>query len=149
MAAPSFLARMATLAGRNVFRAGAVGTAAALGSTVALADKTERSFIMMKPDAVQRGLVGDIITRFEKRGYKLVAMKMVTPTIEMARRHYHDLSERPFFPKLTQFLSSGPVIAMVWEGEDVVKQGYVPGAGAVRDETIVSNRLSLFRAAAP
>ncbi len=123
MAAPSFLARAAMLAGRHVFRAGAVGAAATLGASVAFADKTERSFIMLKPDAVQRGLVGDIIQRFEKRGYKLVAMKMVTPTVEMARRHYHDLADRPFFPALTRFLSSGPVVAMVWEGEDVVKQG--------------------------
>ncbi len=127
MAVPtSFLSRAAAYAGRHLFRAGAFGamaTGAALGTTVACADATERSFIMLKPDAVQRGLVGEIIQRFEKRGYKLVGLKQVTPTLDMAKRHYHDLAARPFFPALTEFLSSGPVVAMVWEGEDVVKQG--------------------------
>lgn len=121
----SFIARAAAFAGRNLFRAGALTGAAALAGTagVVYAEKTERSFIMLKPDAIQRGLVGEIIARFEKRGYKLVGLKQVTPSLDMAKRHYHDLSERPFFPALTKFLSSGPVVAMVWEGEDVVKQG--------------------------
>ena len=126
--APSLLARAAVFAGQHVFRAGAVAAAAmtaAAGTGLAMADSKERSFIMLKPDAVQRGLVGEIVQRFERRGYKLVAMKMVTPTLNMAQKHYHDLSERPFYPALCKFLSSGPVIAMVWEGEDVVKQGYV------------------------
>lgn len=52
-----------------------------------------------------------------------MALKQLTPTLDMAERHYHDLSSRPFFPTLTKFLSSGPVICMVWQGEDVVKQG--------------------------
>lgn len=127
--APSLLARAAMYAGRHVFLtrgATALGMTAAavgIGSGVAFADKTERSFIMLKPDAVQRGLVGDIIQRFETRGYKLVAMKLITPSLDLAKRHYHDLAERPFYPSLCKFLSSGPVVAMVWEGEDVVKQG--------------------------
>lgn len=127
----SFVARAAMYAGRNLFRTrviaatAAAGTAVA-GSTVAMADKTERSYIMLKPDAVQRGLVGEIIQRFEKRGFKLVALKQVTPSLEMAEKHYYDLAERPFFPTLCRFLSSGPVVAMVFEGEDVIRQGYVP-----------------------
>lgn len=126
-----FLARVATFAGRHIFQtrtlaaASATAAAVAAGSTVAFADKNERSYIMLKPDAVQRGLVGEIIQRFEKRGFKLVALKLVTPTLEMAQKHYYDLAERPFFPALCKFLSSGPVVSMVFEGEDVIRQGYV------------------------
>lgn len=125
----SFVARMAALAGRNVFHtrtaaaAAATAIATVAGTSVAMADKNERSYIMLKPDAVQRGLVGEIITRFEKRGFKLVALKLVTPTLEHAQKHYYDLAERPFFPTLCKFLSSGPVVAMVFEGEDVIRQG--------------------------
>lgn len=80
----------------------------------------ERSFIMVKPDGVQRGLVGEIITRFEKRGFKLIAAKLFTPTMELAQQHYAEHAARPFFPALTSFLSSGPVCAMVWEGNNVI-----------------------------
>jgi nucleoside-diphosphate kinase len=78
---------------------------------------------MCKPDAVQRGLVGDIICRFEKRGYKLVAMKLMNVSKELAEAHYADLSARPFFPDLVKFITSSPVVAMCWQGLDVVKQG--------------------------
>ena len=84
----------------------------------------ERSFIMIKPDGVSRQIVGRIIDRFEQRGYKLVAIKSVVPTEELARKHYSDLSERPFFPSLVKYITQGtPVIAMVWEGKDVIRQG--------------------------
>merc|ERR1719183_1372939 len=83
----------------------------------------ERTFLAVKPDGVQRGLVGDIIARFEKRGYKLVGLKMVWPTKEMAENHYKDLSKKPFFPSLTKFFSSGPIICMCWEGKDIINQG--------------------------
>eukprot|EP00441_Pelagodinium_beii_P043001 CAMPEP_0197639398 /NCGR_PEP_ID=MMETSP1338-20131121/14031_1 /TAXON_ID=43686 ORGANISM="Pelagodinium beii, Strain RCC1491" /NCGR_SAMPLE_ID=MMETSP1338 /ASSEMBLY_ACC=CAM_ASM_000754 /LENGTH=161 /DNA_ID=CAMNT_0043212119 /DNA_START=61 /DNA_END=546 /DNA_ORIENTATION=- len=83
----------------------------------------ERSFIMLKPDAVQRGLIGEIIGRFERKGYKLVAMKMVTASKELAEKHYSDLSSKPFFGGLVEFITSGPVVAMVWEGDNVVKGG--------------------------
>lgn len=134
----SFVARMALFAGRNFFQtrtavaAAATAAAAAAGTTVAFADKSERSYIMLKPDAVQRGLVGEIITRFEKRGFKLVALKLVTPSLDHAQKHYYDLAERPFFPALCKFLSSGPVCAMVFEGEDVIRQGCVPSRGPTR-----------------
>ena len=82
----------------------------------------ERTFIMIKPDGVQRGLVGDIISRWEKRGYKLVAMKFTQPSKSRACEHYQDLSSKPFYDGLCTFLSSGPVVPMVWEGQDVVKQ---------------------------
>ncbi|CAD6565034.1 MAG: nucleoside diphosphate kinase [Cyphobasidiales sp. Tagirdzhanova-0007] len=80
---------------------------------------------MIKPDGVQRGLVGEIIGRFEKRGYKLVAMKLVQSTKEHLEKHYEDLSSKSFFPGLVKYMASGPVVAMVWEGKDVVKQGRV------------------------
>merc|ERR1712086_820706 len=85
----------------------------------------ERTFIAVKPDGVQRGVVGDIIARFEKRGYKLVALKMVTPSKKFAEAHYADLNKKKFFNSLTDFFSSGPVVAMVWEGEDAVRYGRV------------------------
>uniref|UniRef100_A0A7S1FUF7 Nucleoside diphosphate kinase n=1 Tax=Corethron hystrix TaxID=216773 RepID=A0A7S1FUF7_9STRA len=83
----------------------------------------ERTFLAVKPDGVQRGLVGDIIARFEKRGYKLVGLKMVWPTEQMARDHYSDLSQKKFFPSLVKFFSSGPIVCMCWEGKDIIKQG--------------------------
>ncbi|KAH6760931.1 Nucleoside diphosphate kinase family protein [Perilla frutescens var. frutescens] len=83
----------------------------------------ERTFIAIKPDGVQRGLISEIISRFERKGYKLVGIKVVVPSKGFAQKHYHDLKERPFFNGLCDFLSSGPVIAMVWEGEGVIKYG--------------------------
>ncbi|KAL7496688.1 hypothetical protein ACHAWT_004774 [Skeletonema menzelii] len=83
----------------------------------------ERTFLAVKPDGVQRGLVGDIIARFEKRGYKLVGLKMVWPTEEMAANHYKDLAKKPFYPGLCKFFSSGPIICMCWEGKDIIAQG--------------------------
>eukprot|EP00698_Gefionella_okellyi_P006097 TRINITY_DN1555_c0_g1_i1.p2 TRINITY_DN1555_c0_g1~~TRINITY_DN1555_c0_g1_i1.p2 ORF type:complete len:170 (-),score=28.75 TRINITY_DN1555_c0_g1_i1:1143-1607(-) len=83
----------------------------------------ERSYIMIKPDGVQRGLIGDIVGRFEKRGFKLIAMKFVVPSLAQAQKHYDDLKARPFFGGLCEFLSSGPVVAMVWEGDNVVAVG--------------------------
>lgn len=83
----------------------------------------ERTFIMIKPDGVQRGLVGEIISRFEKKGFKLVAMKMAAPGKEMFAQHYADLSTKKFFSGLIDYASSGPVVAMVWEGYNVVLTG--------------------------
>merc|ERR1711884_970216 len=83
----------------------------------------ERSFIMIKPDGVQRGLVGEIIKRFEQRGYKLVAMKLCAPGQKHMEVHYEDLKARSFFPGLVQYMISGPVCAMVWEGTEVVRMG--------------------------
>ena len=80
---------------------------------------------MIKPDGVQRGLIGDIIARWEKRGYKLVAMKFMTPSKEHAMKHYEDLASKPFYDDLTTFLSSGPCVPMVWEGDDVVRMSRV------------------------
>ena len=80
----------------------------------------ERTFIAIKPDGVQRGLVGEVLGRFERKGFKLVALKQLIPTRELAQKHYGVHKERPFFDKLVNFITSGPVIAMVWEGEGVI-----------------------------
>ncbi|KAK6106698.1 Histidine-rich glycoprotein precursor, putative [Brugia malayi] len=87
-----------------------------------MSNTKERTFICIKPDAVQRGLIGKIFERFEQRGYKLVAMKMLKATKSHLEIHYQELQGKPFFNDLVGYMSSGPVIAMVWEGLDVVKQ---------------------------
>ena len=83
----------------------------------------EQTFIMIKPDGVQRGLVGEIISRFEKKGFYLKGMKMITVEKSFAEKHYEDLSTKPFFPGLVEYIISGPVVAMVWEGKGAVLTG--------------------------
>jgi hypothetical protein len=73
----------------------------------------ERTFICVKPDGVQRGIVGEIIKRFEQKGFKLVALKMMTASEEHLKEHYKDLATKPFFPGLVQYMASGPVVPMV------------------------------------
>ena len=80
----------------------------------------ERSFIMIKPDGVQRGLVGDIISRFETKGFTLVGLKQMAVSRELAEEHYAVHKERPFFSGLVEYIISAPVVAMVWEGEGVI-----------------------------
>ena len=80
----------------------------------------ERTFIMIKPDGVQRHLTGEIIHRFERKGFTLVGLKMMQVSRELAETHYGVHKERPFFKGLVDFITSAPVIAMVWEGENVV-----------------------------
>ena len=81
----------------------------------------ERTYIMVKPDGVQRRLAGEIIRRFETRGLRLIALKMLVPARETAEAHYAVHRERPFFAELVNFVTSGPVVAMVWEGSDAIK----------------------------
>lgn len=80
----------------------------------------ERTFIMIKPDGVQRGLVGDVVKRFETKGFTLVGMKFMAVSRELAEQHYDVHKERPFFQGLVDFITSSPVVAMVWSGEGVV-----------------------------
>ncbi len=80
----------------------------------------ERTFLAVKPDGVQRQLVGEIIRRYETKGFKLVGLKLLQPTRELAEKHYAVHKERPFFAGLVDFITSGPVVAMVWEGDGVV-----------------------------
>ncbi|KAK9477517.1 nucleoside diphosphate kinase [Lipomyces japonicus] len=86
---------------------------------------SEQTFIAIKPDGVQRGLVAPIISRFEQKGYKLVGIKLTSPSEELLKEHYADLTAKPFFPGLLNYMRSGPVLAMVWEGKDAVKTGRV------------------------
>ena len=75
---------------------------------------------MIKPDGVQRGLIGEIIGRFEQKGLKLVGLKAMVPSEEIARAHYAVHAERPFFPGLIKFVTSGPVVCMAWAGRDAI-----------------------------
>ncbi|XP_043567438.1 nucleoside diphosphate kinase-like isoform X2 [Chiloscyllium plagiosum] len=81
----------------------------------------EQTLVAVKPDGVQRRLVGEIIQRFEKRGFQLMGLKLVQPSRDVLLKHYHDLQEKPFYSALIQYMSSGPIILMVWEGCDVVR----------------------------
>jgi nucleoside-diphosphate kinase len=80
----------------------------------------ERTFVAVKPDGVQRQLVGEILRRFESKGFKLVGLKLIHPSRELAENHYDVHRERSFFGSLVEFITSGPVVAMVWEGDGVV-----------------------------
>ncbi|XP_057384416.1 nucleoside diphosphate kinase 3 isoform X1 [Balaenoptera acutorostrata] len=81
----------------------------------------ERTFLAVKPDGVQRRLVGEIVRRLERKGFKLVALKLVLASEELLRQHYAELRERPFYGRLVKYMGSGPVVAMVWQGLDVVR----------------------------
>ncbi len=80
----------------------------------------ERTLILVKPDAFARNLSGEIIARFERKGLRLAAMKMMTATRELAQAHYAEHSERPFFDELVDFITSGPLVAMILEGDHAV-----------------------------
>ncbi len=80
----------------------------------------ESTFVMVKPDGVKRALVGEIIKRLEGKGFILRAMKMMQITPELAEEHYAEHKGKPFFPGLVEFITSGPVVAMVWQGEKAV-----------------------------
>lgn len=80
----------------------------------------ERTFVMIKPDGIQRGIVGEIITRLEKVGLKIVGMKFVHVDADFSKKHYHDLVDKPFYPGLEELLISGPVLGMVLEGAKAI-----------------------------
>src|SRR5690625_5221896 len=80
----------------------------------------ENTFIMVKPDGVQRGLIGEVVKRFEEKGFTLVGGKLMNISTELAKEHYGEHKERPFFGELVDFITSGPVFAMVWQGENVI-----------------------------
>ena len=85
-----------------------------------MAEKIERTFVALKPDAVNRGLVGEIISRFEKRGFKIIGMKLLHPTMEHAQQHYAEHVGKPFYNNLINFITEGPIVAMVLEGVNVI-----------------------------
>lgn len=81
----------------------------------------QRTLVLLKPDAIQRGLVGEVTARFERKGLKLTGMKMMALSETMLEQHYSHISDKPFFPELSSFMKSSPVIAQCWEGKDAVK----------------------------
>jgi nucleoside-diphosphate kinase len=81
----------------------------------------DRTLILVKPDAFARGLTGEIISRFERKGLKIVALRAMTVSTDLAERHYAEHAERPFFVELVGFITSGPIVAIVLEGTDAVK----------------------------
>lgn len=80
----------------------------------------ETTYVMIKPDGVQRGLIAEILGRFERKGLKLVGLKSVVPSQETAEAHYEVHKERPFYPGLIKFVTSGPVVCMAWSGKDAI-----------------------------
>lgn len=83
-------------------------------------EDVQQTYIMIKPDGVQRGLVGEIISRFEHKGFTLKGLKLFQCPKELAEEHYRDLKSKPFFPKLVKYITSGPVVCMAWEGPGIV-----------------------------
>lgn len=115
----------------------------------------ERSVILVKPDGLQRGLVGEIISRFERKGLKLVAIKMMRLTDEILDEWYAHHKGKPFFPKLVSFMKVAPVVAMLWEGLDCVQtvrmltgitKAREAEAGSIRGDLAVSQQLNLIHA---
>jgi len=103
----------------------------------------ERTYVMIKPDGVQRNLVGEIISRFEKKGFKIAGLKMLQLDRAMAEKHYEEHIGKPFFEALAAYITSGPVVAMVLEGKDVVSTARAmngatnpanSGAGTIRGD---------------
>ena len=80
----------------------------------------EQTLVLVKPDGVQRGLAGEVISRLERRGLKLVAMKLMRVEESLAKQHYAEHIERPFFPGLVSFITSGPIVAMAWRGDNAI-----------------------------
>ncbi|MCH8828158.1 MAG: nucleoside-diphosphate kinase [Planctomycetes bacterium] len=114
---------------------------------------TERTMVLVKPDGVQRRLIGRLLTRLEDKGLKFVAMKMLLVSEELARRHYAEHVEKPFYPLLEQFITSGPVVAVVVEGPQAVSvvrtlMGPTHGAeaapGTIRGDFGLSRQLNLM-----
>ncbi|HEY8530415.1 MAG TPA: nucleoside-diphosphate kinase [Paenibacillaceae bacterium] len=115
----------------------------------------ERTFVMVKPDGVRRGLVGEIIGRFERKGLRLVAAKFLRMSRELAERHYEEHRGRPYYEPLIEFVTSGPVMAMVWEGEQAVAAGrqligktnpLEAAPGSIRGDFALNTRQNLVHA---
>lgn len=113
----------------------------------------EKSLILLKPDAVQRRLCGQIITRLENKGLKLIAMKMLQVTKELAAEHYAEHVEKPFYPLLEEFITSGPVVALVVEGPEAVSvvrgmmgktNGRESAPGTIRGDFGLSRQVNLI-----
>jgi len=115
----------------------------------------ERTFVMFKPDCLERGLVGQILTRFEQKGLRLVAMKMLRVTPAIAKQHYAEHVSKPFYPGLEEFITASPVVATVFEGPEVIRvvremlgatSGLKAAAGTIRGDYSSSRQMNLVHA---
>jgi nucleoside-diphosphate kinase len=115
----------------------------------------ERTLILFKPDAVERQLVGTLLSRFEQKGLKIVAMRMLQFTTELARRHYADHVEKPFYPGLEAYITSGPVVAAILEGVEAIAvvrrmigptNGAEAPSGTIRGDFSLSSQRNLVHA---
>ena len=115
----------------------------------------QRTLVLLKPDCVQRRLMGTIIKRFEDKGLNIVAMKMIRVTPELSRQHYAEHVEKPFYPSLEEFITSAPVVAMAIDGLDVIAvvremlgatSGLKASAGTIRGDYSSSRQMNLVHA---
>ncbi|MEO1529219.1 MAG: nucleoside-diphosphate kinase [Planctomycetota bacterium] len=115
----------------------------------------QRTLVLLKPDAVQRRLMGQLISRFESKGMNIVAMKMLQVTPELAKQHYAEHAEKPFYPGLESFITSAPIVAMAIEGLDVIEvvramlgatNGLKAAAGTIRGDFSSSRQMNLVHA---
>jgi nucleoside-diphosphate kinase len=122
---------------------------------LSVSSSTERSLVLLKPDAVRRGLLGEILSRFERKGLVIEALVLRTMDAELADQHYADHVEKPFYPPLKEFMTSGPRAAMVLSGDDVIEvvrsmigstDGRKAAAGTIRGDFSLSNRENLVHA---
>ena len=81
----------------------------------------ERTYVMLKPDALQRNLIGEIVSRIERKGYKIADCRMMQLSEEILREHYAHIADKPFFPETLEYMTSGPVLAMIVEGENAIQ----------------------------
>jgi len=115
----------------------------------------EKTLVLVKPDAVQRNLIGEIISRFERKGFKLVAMKMIQMDDDILKKWYHEYADAPFFPKIANYMKWTPIVALVWEGHNAVelvrriigtRKGYEAEAGSIRGDLGMSGGNNLVHA---
>ena len=115
----------------------------------------ERTFVMFKPDCLERGLLGTIFTRFEQKGLRLVAMKMLRITPDLAKQHYAEHVSKPFYPSLEEFITAAPVVATVFQGPEVIRvvremlgatSGLKAAAGTIRGDYSASRQMNLVHA---
>ncbi|MBU6145960.1 MAG: nucleoside-diphosphate kinase [Paenibacillaceae bacterium] len=117
---------------------------------------TQKTFVMVKPDGVKRKLIGEVVSRFERKGLTLVAAKFLWLTDPQAQAHYAEHAEKPFFAELVEMITSGPVLAMVWEGDDAIalarlligKTAHLDAApGTIRGDFATSTRSNIVHGA--
>ena len=115
----------------------------------------ERTFVMFKPDCLERGLLGRILSRFEEKGLRLAAMRMLRVTPALAKQHYAEHVSKPFYPSLEEFITAAPVVATVFEGPEVIRvvremlgatSGLKAAAGTIRGDYSASRQMNLVHA---